>query len=412
MGSLAYPPRVVGWRSGWLARVWVSVVVTLLVAAGAGASELRGISVRPAPDGQTMLLELSQPADTRVSVVRGNGNALARLYVDLPAGSRLAAGARRNVAGDAPVRGARVGQGDEGNLRVVVDLDGAQNYRVRREKQGRVVAITVTRAVPADGAAAAPVDEPPAPIARQPTPPPAPVVVARKQAPRPKIVLDPGHGGDDPGASGFVIEKEVTLDISLRLAAMLRERLNADVVLTRADDATLTLPSRTSRANTEGADLFVSIHANANETGRLSGIETYYLDNTVDQATLRLASMENGLDMLKPAEGGTDLRYILSDLVQGGKMEESALLAQAIQNGVVRNLRTKWTDVIDLGVKRGPFYVLVGAYMPCVLVETSFLSHPVEGRRMADPDYRAAVAEGVYAGVARFLASGVGAKTL
>lgn len=398
------------WRSGWLARVTAGVAVGLVVVAAAGASELRGISVRPAPDGQTMLLELSQPADTRVSVVRGQGNALARLYVDLPAGSRLAAGARRNVAGERPVRAARVGQGDDGNLRVVLELEGAQGYRVRRERQGRVVAVTVTRA-----AAEAP--EAPAPVARRAPPPAAePVVAARKDVVRPrvapKIVLDPGHGGTDPGASGFVVEKEVTLDIALRIAEMLRERLGAEVVLTRADDATLTLPSRTARANTEGADLFVSIHANANPTGRLSGIETYYLDNTVDQATLRLASMENGLDMLKPAEGGSDLRYILSDLVQGGKMEESALLAQAIQNGVVRNLRTKWTDVIDLGVKRGPFYVLVGAYMPCVLVETSFLSHPVEGRRMADPDYREAVAEGVYAGISRFLASGLGAKTL
>ncbi len=405
MGSLAYPPRVVGWRSGWLARVWVSVAVVVAVVATGAASDLRGISVRPAPDGQTMVLELSQPAEARVSVVRGRGDALARLYVDLPAGSRLAPGVGRHVTSDGPVRAARVGQGDDGNLRIVVELEGAQAYRVRRERQGRVVALTVTRAATEPA-------ETPATAAKVAPEPAAPVAAKRKNVPRPKIVLDPGHGGDDPGATGFVVEKEVTLDISLRLAAMLRERLGAQVVLTRGDDATLTLPSRTALANTEGADLFVSIHANANETGRLSGIETYYLDNTVDQATLRLASMENGLDMLKPAEGGSDLRYILSDLLQGGKMEESALLAQAIQNGVVRNLRTKWTEVIDLGVKRGPFYVLVGAYMPCVLVETSFLSHPVEGRRMADPEYRAAVAEGVYHGIAKFLASGVGAKTL
>jgi N-acetylmuramoyl-L-alanine amidase len=383
----------------------VGIALGASVAAAAGTSELRGISVRPAPDGQTMLVELSQPAETHVSVVRGEGRSLARLYVDLPAGSRLASGVKRTLAGDRPVRAARIGQGDDGNLRIVMDLDGAQSYRVRREKQGRVVAVTVTRA---EGDVSPPVTEAPHP----PAEPAEPLAAVRKRAPRPKIVLDPGHGGTDPGASGFVVEKEVTLDIALRLGAMLRERLNAEVVLTRADDATLTLPSRTAVANAQGADLFVSIHANANPTGRLSGIETYYLDNTVDQATLRLASMENGLDMLKPAEGGSDLRYILSDLVQGGKMEESALLAQSIQSRLVRKLRTRWSDVIDLGIKRGPFYVLVGAYMPCVLVETSFLTHPVEGRRMADAEYRDAVAEGVYAGIARFLASGVGAKTL
>jgi N-acetylmuramoyl-L-alanine amidase len=382
-------------------------------AAGAGASELRGISVRPAPDGQTMLLELSQPAETHVSVVRGRGQSLARLYIDLPAGSRVAAGTKRTVAGERPVTAARIGQGDDGNLRIVLELDGAQSYRVRRERQGRVVAVTVTRAV-VEAAAEAPA----VPPASEPTPriavarPVVPVGPARRETARPKIVLDPGHGGNDPGAMGFVVEKEFTLDIALRIERLLRDRLDADVVLTRGDDATLTLPSRTGRANTEGADLFVSIHANANDTGRLQGVETYYLDNTVDQATLRLASLENGLDMLKPAEGGADLRYILSDLVQGGKIEESAALAQSIQSGLVRNLRLQWPGVVDLGVKRGPFYVLVGAYMPCVLVETSFLSHPVEGRRMADPEYRAAVAEGVYGGIARFLASGLGAKTL
>ncbi len=387
-------------------------IAVVACVAGVDASELRGISVRPAPDGQTMLLELSQPAETRVSVVRGRGRSLARLYVDLPAGSRVAAGTKRTVAGERPVTAARVGQGDDGNLRIVLELEGAQAYRVRRERQGRVVAITVTRAVEeAEAPAVAPAPEPTPRIAvaRPVLPTEEP---ARRETTRAKIVLDPGHGGNDPGAMGFVVEKEVTLDIALRVERLLRERLGAEVVLTRGDDATLTLPSRTARANTEGADLFVSIHANANPTGRLQGVETYYLDNTVDQATLRLASLENGLDMLKPAEGGADLRYILSDLVQGGKMEESAALAQSIQSGLVRNLRMQWPGVVDLGVKRGPFYVLVGAYMPCVLVETSFLSHPVEGRRMADPEYRAAVAEGVYAGIARFLASGLGAKTL
>src|SRR5262249_41904664 len=146
--------------------------------------------------------------------------------------------------------------------------------------------------------------------------------------------------------------------------------------------------------NGEEADLFVSIHANANPTGRLRGVETYYLDNSTDRGTLRLAKLENGLDLLRPKNDDASLRYILSDLVQVGKLDESAQLARQMQRGLVSQLRHRYPDVVDLGVKRGPFYVLVGAYMPCVLVETAFLSHPVEGRRLARADYRADVAQG------------------
>src|SRR5204863_4533073 len=117
-------------------------------------------------------------------------------------------------------------------------------------------------------------------------------------------------------------------------------------------------------ANGEDADLFLSIHANASPGGRLRGVETYYLNNTNDRATNRLAAMENGLDLLGPAQGRSDLRYILSDLVQVGKMEESIKLATAVQRGLVGHLREDYRGVTDLGVKQGPFYVLVGAYMP------------------------------------------------
>ncbi|MCW5891732.1 MAG: N-acetylmuramoyl-L-alanine amidase [bacterium] len=210
---------------------------------------------------------------------------------------------------------------------------------------------------------------------------------------------------------GFAIEKQVTLAIATRVAALLRERLGSEVVLTRDDDRTLTLPARTARANTEDADLFVSIHANANPTGKLRGIETYYLDNTDDHATLRLASLENGLDMVRPGDS-TDLRYILSDLLQVGKLEESVQLARAIQGALVTRLQSSYDGIVDLGVKRGPFYVLVGAHMPCVLVETSFVSHPVEGPRLATDAYQETVAEGIYDGIARFLADDGRPRTL
>ncbi len=407
------------WR--WGATLGLALALSVPATATPPGAELQAVRMRPSDSGQTLLLHLSAPVDARVSAVRGRNGRLARLYVDLPVGTRAAPGARR-LSPAPPVAGARVGQGEQGAPRVVVELADATGYRVRREQDGRVLAVTLTRPPDPPRRAAAVVPPPPAPpaeaeaaVAVEPVPAPAPVVAAAPPvAPlvRRKIVIDPGHGGDDPGAMGFAIEKDVTLAIALRLATLLRERLGADVVLTRDVDATLPLSARTARANTENADMFVSVHANANETGRLRGIETYYLDNTDDHATLRLASMENGLGELRPAAGETDLRYILSDLVQGGKMEESAALASAVQRGVVGRLRRQHSDVVDLGVKRGPFYVLVGAHMPCVLVETSFLSHPVEGRRLARQDYQFEVAEGIFQGIDRFFADAGRAATL
>jgi N-acetylmuramoyl-L-alanine amidase len=240
---------------------------------------------------------------------------------------------------------------------------------------------------------------------------PRPTPVAFELRTRPKIVLDPGHGGRDPGARGHVVEKDVTLAIARRLGALLRERLGAEVILTRTTDKTLPLPARTARANAEGADLFISIHANASPRRSLNGVETYYLNNTTDHATLRLASMENGKPVPR-RRGKTDLRYILSSLVQVGKMEESVALASAVQRGLVSHLRSEYGAVNDLGVKRGPFYVLVGAHMPCVLVETAFLTHPREGRRLGGKAYREAIAEGLFQGVARFVKDSRRAQTL
>jgi N-acetylmuramoyl-L-alanine amidase len=294
---------------------------------------------------------------------------------------------------------------------VVLELSGAATYHVERSERGRVLALAVTPAVEPEHA--------PAPAAAPPSPPPAPsppplAAPALQQAlrTRPKIVIDPGHGGHDPGAQGYAVEKDVTLAIAQRLADLLRERLQVDTVLTRPGDITVPLAARTARANAEGADLFVSIHANAASSPRLHGIETYYLDNSEDRATIRLAAIENGVPAVAAPRGRTDLRYILSDLVQVGKLEESVSLARAVQHGLVQRLQTAYPDVADLGVKQGPFYVLVGAHMPCVLVETSFLTHPREGRRLRGRTYRDAVAEGLYAGVARFLDDARRARTL
>lgn len=232
---------------------------------------------------------------------------------------------------------------------------------------------------------------------------------ARRKAPI-IVMLDPGHGGKDPGAISEerVLEKDVVLAISRRLGKKLSTRLPVKVMYTRSSDVYIPLDQRVARANRARADLFVSIHANASMSAETQGVETYYLNNTNDRATIRLAAIENGgrsrrENMRSDAKSG--LSYVLSDLIQNGKAEESVALAYHLQTAVVTRAREKYPAVRNLGVKKGPFYVLVGAHMPCVLVETAFLTHRAEGKFLADPQYQDALAEGLFLGLSRFLRS-------
>jgi N-acetylmuramoyl-L-alanine amidase len=230
-----------------------------------------------------------------------------------------------------------------------------------------------------------------------------------------RIMLDPGHGGADPGAEGIngLEEKTVVLAISQRLAKKLQERLAVDVLFTRTTDVFIPLEGRTARANTAKADLFISIHANASTNPELQGIETYYLNNTDDRATIRLAKLENGIrEKLRLQQRGSELAFILSDLIQTGKEDASIALAEALQQSLVSRARTHYAQVRNLGVKKGPFYVLVGAHMPCVLVETAFLTHPREGKYLGAAAYQEALAEGLFRGIAQFLRTELMAKNL
>jgi N-acetylmuramoyl-L-alanine amidase len=387
----------------------VLVVACVASAGAAPGRELRAVRLTPATDGATVVIELTRPTIPRFAVVRGDDGALRRIHVDLPDDTAIAGGV---VAAEAlsPVVRVRAGLVDGNRPRIVIDVDGATDYRLDDDAPPGTIHITIVGPV-------APATTPPASATSSqaqsaPGPPERVRAKTQRSIGRAKIVLDPGHGGDDPGAEGFAVEKAMTLDIAQRLATLLRQRLGAEVVLTRERDETLPLKARTAQANAEGADLFVSIHANASPAGRLRGIETYYLDNSTDHATLRLAKLENGLDLLRPKNGEANLRYILSDLVQVGKLDQSVRLARSVQRGLVTHLRSRYPGIVDLGVKRGPFYVLVGAYMPCVLVETAFLTHPVEGRRLARDEYRADVAQGLYTGIAGFVADIARRRTL
>lgn len=212
---------------------------------------------------------------------------------------------------------------------------------------------------------------------------------------RPLVAIDAGHGGYDPGteSAGGVAEKNVALEISRRLAAVLEAR-GVDAELTRNDDQFLSLRQRTELANHAHADLFVSIHLNSSPDWNTSGIETYYLNNTTDRATIRLARIENGGDY--GAAGQSNLNYILANLRQDYKAHESSSLARMIEAEAAASVDTTLGITVNaLGAKMGPFYVLVGAEMPSVLVECGFLSNSREAQLLVQPGYQEALADGI-----------------
>jgi N-acetylmuramoyl-L-alanine amidase len=221
---------------------------------------------------------------------------------------------------------------------------------------------------------------------------------------RPLVVIDAGHGGHDPGteAAGDVAEKDVALQIAVRLHnALIADGIDAR--MTRSDDTFLTLAERTQLANSNRADLFVSIHLNSSPDPDTTGIETYYLNNTTDRATIRLARMENDVAGGYGAPGEPNLNYILTDLRQQDKANESASLARMIEAETVVDIDTSMgLRVNELGAKQGPFYVLVGALMPSVLVECGFLSNPGEARLLQSPAYQQALADGIARAVVHY----------
>jgi len=225
-----------------------------------------------------------------------------------------------------------------------------------------------------------------------------------------KIVLDPGHGGKDPGAigAGGFAEKDIVLAVAKKLERKLKQEMGVEVILTRRDDRFIPLEDRTAIANAEAADLFVSLHMNASPNSEARGLETYYLDNTNDEGSLRLAARENGTSR----RNVSDLQFILSDMTQNMKLEDSITLAHHLQHSLVNGMSTRLADVKDLGVKKALFYVLVGARMPSVLVEMFFITNQTEGRAMSQETYQNAVVDALYDGILKYKENNLANKTL
>ena len=414
--------------------------VEIADAVPAGVVTVRGISRTALPDGVRVSIEMDRELLFRQEQLDNPK----RVFFDLR-GAHLSPGLRDKTLSfsDDIVREIRLGRHPQNTTRVVMDTEGVDSYSVftlynpyrvivdfRRKGLAAAPPLVpgppVTAAVPTTGFVRAE----PKPV---PPPPPAPATVtAPPLTPLPsrgvapglsaptvplansngqfslarqlglgvsRIVLDPGHGGHDPGVSGNGIsESELVLDVSLRLKKLLENQPGMEVVMTRDNDVFIPLEQRTAMANREGADLFLSIHANASRNLKARGVETYFLNFAANPEAEAVAARENS------ASGQTMHRLpdIVRAITLNNKIDESRDFADTVQKAMVRTLSTRNRELLDRGVKQAPFVVLIGAGMPSVLAEISFVSNKQEGVLLKSSPYRQQIAEALFDAIVKY----------
>jgi len=348
-----------------------------------------------------------------------------RVFVDLPgtrAAARLVDHTIRFESDADIVRQIRIGRHPNNTTRVVLDAAGVTSYSVYPLYSPYRLVIDCVRA---STAAASPKEAPNVP-ALNPAPKipdlaaVAPIGPTTPAAPPAKnmngglsmarqlglgisrIVIDAGHGGHDPGAKGKgVTEAELVLDVALRLEKLLQKVPGVEVILTRRTDEFVVLEERPAIANRESADLFLSIHANASPHAQAHGIETYFLNFANNQSAAAVAARENATSAL--AMGA--LPDVVKAIARNNKMDESRELATHIQRAMVDRLKTTNKSLKDLGVKQAPFVVLIGATMPAVLAEISFVTNPQEARLVRGTAYRQRIADALFNAIRKYQSS-------
>ncbi len=376
-----------------------------------GPAKLENIRYYSYPEYTRVVLDLSREIKIADKVLRGGEGG--RLFFDLK-NCRFSADYPSEKMNEIRIESGnlqriRIGKGEARTIRVVFDFDRIGKYNrfyltspfrvvfdiyrqaefVSRGEQARTAPPPL--GVPDEGNLKVPVEGAPS-IARQ-----LGLGVHR-------IVIDPGHGGKDPGTVNRRLrlqEKDITLDIGKRLNAILNEHKELEIILTRPRDEYVPLEERAAIANSNQGDIFISIHTNSAPRLTARGVESYYLNMTADSRAMEVAAQENAMSSKSMA----DMRSILDQILQNSKISESRIFTRYIQGGMVANLKRKYDTIEDLGVKKAPFYVLLGAQMPSALVEVSFLSHDDEARRLASPEYRQTVAAGLYLGIINFIRS-------
>jgi N-acetylmuramoyl-L-alanine amidase len=351
-----------------------------------------------------------------------------RVYVDL-ANTYVAPELKGKTieVGDSFLRRIRVAPFRRGLMRVVLEVDDGVTYTAAMEKAPPRLTVTLRRRKPArDTLRAALKADKEAPKSEpETTPSVAESRVAGHEA-KPtakgdrsliralglkvgRIVVDAGHGGHDTGTVGptGLREKDLVLDVALRLGKLLENRLGAEVVYTRSDDTFIPLQERTAIANREGADLFISVHANSSGDPDARGVETYYLNFSASHDAMEVAARENATSDKSVHE----LQDVLKRIALTEKIEESREFAIDVQRALYSGLSTRNRNIMpNRGVKKAPFVVLIGANMPSILAEISFLSNPSDEHRLRMPEQRQKIAEALYRGVARYAGGLSGVK--
>ena len=369
-------------------------------APASGTVMLRAIRREVLPQTLRITLELDREVGYYDERIEGPP----RVYVDLP--NTRAVEALRDATlpyPDGPVKRVRIGRQLNMRTRVVLDLDDAGAHSVYTVYNPYRIVIDVERAA-AGGAAPAARTAPPVESRTPPAAPPQNMKGSFSLARQlglgvTRIVIDPGHGGHDPGARGNGIsEADLVLDVAKRLEQLLVKEENFEVVLTRATDTYVSLEDRTALANKSDADLFLSIHANASTVAAARGIETYFLNFANNADAEAVAAREN-------AGSSKNMRH-LPDIVQAialnNKLDESRDFATMVQATLYQELRKTNKTLRNLGVKQAPFMVLVGATMPSVLAEISFMSNRAEAALLKTDGYRRDIAEALLAGIVRY----------
>ena len=350
------------------------------------------------PNYTRIVIDLEDKASYRYKVLKKDPsiNKPRRLYIDID-GAKLGPGVPKSVKiGDGLLKQARAGQFDSDTVRIVLDIESIDDYKIFSLVEPYRIVIDVS------GEGGAPVvDEA---IKSEPleTWPKTAIKDSKRKRPL-TIVIDPGHGGKDPGAIGKrgLREKDVTLRIARMLKERLQKQTKAKIVMTRTKDVYIPLEQRTAIANSNEADLFISIHVNASPRRAANGVETYILNITNDAEARRVAARENAISQ----KALSDLEFILMDLIKSAKGHDSARMATMVHASVIKRLQRKYRRVRSNGVKGAPFYVLVGTRMPSILVEVSFISNPREERRLRSSKYLKELVEGLSTGVKEYVKS-------
>lgn len=376
-----------------------------------GKQQLKAIRHWVSPEYTRIVLELNGSVTFRTGSLPGNAakGTVPRIYIDLQ-GTTIAAGVdQRVVVQDGMLRQVRIGK-QQNNTRVVLDLAMEGEYKAfALQGPDRIV-------IDLGATKQAVLSANPPEIRSLPTAKSDPIARVLDQTPEERqpqvrlpaggsnrlrrIVVDAGHGGKDPGAIGprGTKEKDVTLALARILAKRLKKEFGCQVILTRDKDVYLALEERTAIANRIGADLFISIHANASQNRSVRGVETYYLNFSKNDKAAAVAARENGTSLKQVS----DLEMILFDLMANSKINESSRLAAEIQSSLVGSLGRHYSQIKDHGVRQGPFYVLLGATMPSVLVETAFISNKTEESRLKNSNFQGRAADAIVAGVKKF----------